>query len=172
MSDSIEYVVAIDPSINSVGCAIFKKKTKQLVAKILLHPGKISKESYLSKARDIIDQITDVMFKYDTRPGYPSVQLVTEIPQHFGVGGYMARESGAILKLTFIAGMIYNITDTVISYEPNQWKGQLPKDVVARRLQKLYPEENIYDVKKKKFIMDHNVVDACAIGHVYLYGHI
>jgi len=171
---SIKYVIAIDPSINNVGCAVFEKSSKKLLDKIIIHPSKFVKNgTYLQKARDICGQIVKVMESV-SKNGYPfeDTQLVTEIPQHFGVGGYMSRESGAMLKLTFIAGMIFNITDNVISYEPNQWKGQLPKDVVARRLQKLYPKEKIFDLKTKKFIIDHNIADAIGIGHKCLYGKI
>ena len=177
---SIKYVIAIDPSINNVGCAVFEKSSKKLLDKIIIHPSKFVKNAtYLQKARDICSQIVRVMksvskctFDNHVDMTFPDIQLVTEIPQHFGVGGYMSRESGAMLKLTFIAGMIFNITDNVISYEPNQWKGQLPKDVVARRLQKLYPKEKIFDLKTKKFIIDHNIADAIGIGHKHLYGKI
>jgi len=171
---NIRYVIAIDPSINNVGCAIFKKSNKELFAKMIIHPSKfVKKGSYLEKARDVCSQIVSIMGDYsEFRTPFNDIQLVTEIPQHFGVGGYLARESGSILKLTFIAGMIYNITDNVVSYEPNQWKGQLPKDVVARRLQKLYPKEELFDSKTKKFILDHNIVDAIGIGHKYLYGKV
>lgn len=172
MADKPLYTIAIDPSINNVGLVVFKKK--ELLDKILIHPSKFVKQgTYLEKARDIVGQIVRIMkhvSKYDMP--FNDIQLVTEIPQHFGVGGYLSRESGAMLKLTFMAGMIYNITDTVVSYEPNQWKGQLPKDVVARRLQKIYPDEDIFDLKKKKFIMDHNVVDAIGIGHKWVHGKI
>lgn len=173
---AIKYVVAIDPSINNVGCAVFEKIITggKLLDKIIIHPSKFVKNgNYQEKSRDIIGQIVrimDAVSRYDFP--HNDVQLVTEIPQHFGVSGYLSRESGAVLKLTFIAGMIFNITDTVISYEPNQWKGQLPKDVVARRLQKLYPKEKIFDMKRKKFLMDHNIVDAIGIGHKFIYGRI
>jgi hypothetical protein len=171
---SIKYVIAIDPSINNVGCAVFEKSSKKLLDKIIIHPSKFVKNAtYLQKARDICSQIVKIMNSVSSlKFPYNDIQLITEIPQHFGIGGYMSRESGAMLKLTFIAGMIFNITDNVISYEPNQWKGQLPKDVVARRLQKLYPKEKIFDLKTKKFIIDHNIADAIGIGHKHLYGKI
>ena len=173
---AIKYVVAIDPSINNVGCAVFEKMVSgaKLIDKIIIHPSKFAKNgNYQEKSRDIIGQIVRVMDAV-SKLDFPhnDVQLVTEIPQSFGVSGSLSRESGAMLKLTFIAGMIFNITDTVVSYEPNQWKGQMPKDVVARRLQRYYPKEKIYDVKRKKFIMDHNIVDAIGIGHKFIHGDI
>lgn len=164
------YVISIDPSINNVGCAVFAilgKKKAALVHHVLIHPSKFAKsENYLAKSRDICQQIVSLINNYD------NVQLVTEIPQHFGTGGYLARESGSVQKLTFVAGMIFNIADDVVAYEPNQWKGQLPKDVVARRLQRIYKDLQIFDEKKKKFLMDHNIVDAIGIGHRHIYGKI
>lgn len=162
-----KYTIAIDPSINDCGLAIFNGK--KLIIKSLLKPDS-KKDHYLDKCRSMISQIESIRDNYGN-----DYQIVTEIPMHFGSSverGNLARESGAIYKLTFLCGMIYNIDNDVIGYEPREWKGQMPKDVVARRLQKEYPKENIFNIKKNKFIIDHNIADAIGIGHFYIHGKI
>jgi len=172
-----KYILSIDPSINNVGWAL--SKNKKLIKWGIIHPSKDKKETYLKKCRDVTDQITTLLVAQ-----YP-IQLVTEIPDHFGDSGYMARESGAILKLAFIAGMIFNITDNVITYTPNQWKGQIPKHVMTMRLCKNEPYKSmkIVDwkdvyfckecgVKHPRVIMDHNIIDAIGINHKHVWGKL
>jgi hypothetical protein len=172
-----KYCLSIDPSINNVGWAL--SKNKKLIKWGIIHPSKNKKETYLKKCRDVTDQIINL---YDAQ--YPT-QLVTEIPDHFGDSGYIARESGAILKLAFIAGMIYNISNDVISYTPNQWKGQLPKHVMTMRLCKIAPykdmkiidRKDVYfckecGVKHPAIIMDHNTIDGIGINFVACGGKL
>jgi hypothetical protein len=88
---------------------------------------------------------------------------VTEVPEHFGTKGYIARETGSVYKLTFVCGMIYGITDNVVGYKPSKWKGQVSKEVTRNRLIRDYPEKDIAN-------LDHNVVDAIGIGCKYIFG--
>lgn len=166
-----KYLVSIDPSINFLGYAVFENK--ELIEYDLLK-SKVREDHYLDKCREMVKSIIDIC-EYTSQELFPwnDLQIVTEIPQHFGSGaerGYLARESGSVFKLTFLCGMIYNIKNNVVSYEPRQWKGQLPKDVVARRLQKHYLKIKIFS--KDKFILDHNICDAIAIGHFHLWGKL
>jgi hypothetical protein len=172
-----KYVLSIDPSINNVGWAL--SKNKKLIKWGIIHPAKDKKKTYLDKCKDIISQIIEIY------SDLPDVQLVTEIPDHFGTSGYIARESGAILKLAFIAGMIYNIDSDVVSYTPNQWKGQLPKHVMTMRLCKNEPYKSmkivdwkdIYyckecKVKHPKILFDHNIIDGIGINHFHVWGKL
>lgn len=179
------YTIAIDPSINNLGLAVFKNKT--LIEHKLLKPSKgLRKAHYLDKCRDLVEQITSIHSKFSKKG---KTKLVTEIPMHFGSTaerGFLARESGSVYKLTFICGMIYNIAKDVQAYEPREWKGQMPKDVVGKRLQLDYPKlhimlkdkkgEFVYHMENGKkvfdFSMNHNIVDAIGIGHRYLHGRV
>lgn len=165
-----KYVVAIDPSLNNLGVAIFENK-KLAEYCLIKSTSKERVENEFVRARVVVEKIREIYHKCG---GIDECQLVTEVPQHFGTSGYLARESGSIFKLTFLCGMLYNIDKTVIGYQPRQWKGQLPKDVVARRLQQIYPKEKIVKkiAGKTVFVMDHNIVDAIGIAHFHLHGKV
>lgn len=173
--------ISIDPSINNCGYAVFNDK--KLVEYDILHPSS-RKLTYLEKSREMIKAIIDIC-EYTSKYDYPwkDVQLITEVPQHFGTGGYLARESGDVYKLTFVCGMIYNITPNVIAYTPNEWKAQLPKCVIRARISRLREYKlPLYKKEKKKCIdcgqmhlehdMDHNILDAIGIGIRHIHGKI
>lgn len=156
MKNNVCYIVSIDPSINFCGYAIHKNNTLieyKLLRSSVKHVDFIEKSKYMSnKLKDVIDKLT--MLK-------GQVQVITEIPQYWGVAGFMARESGAISKLMFLCGMIVGLRNNVITLTPQDWKGQLPKEVVNNRLRKIYPN---VDIKQ----LNHNIVDAIGIGHYYI----
>lgn len=179
MKEKPLYTIAIDPSVNNCGYAVFKKSS-------IIDYGLLSEKKggdYTEKARNMHKAIRELISEV-SKDGYPwgDVQLVTEIPQSFGSAGYLARESGAERKLTFVAGMIYGIAPNTIAYEPQQWKGQMSKCVVRARLSKKYPKLKLYfkevvtctDCKRdhKKHDLDHNIVDAIAIGYKYINGSV
>jgi len=160
--------VAIDPSINNCGMAIFLDDV--LVAHDLLHPSKEvvamnlkDSEHYRFKSRDICNQIRAIYMKVKERDS--KTVLVTEVPEHFGNSGYIARETGSVFKLTFVCGMIFGISEDCIAYQPSKWKGQLSKEVVRNRLIRDYPKRDIET-------LDHNIVDAIGIGHKYIRGSV
>lgn len=152
------YTIGLDPSINFCGYALFDKK--KLTEHELLEPGKLgckSSEFYdksMAMYEYVLEQVTCI--------GEKDVTIVLELPSYFGSAGYMARESGSIFKLTFLCGMIYSIGGVVL-YTPQEWKGQMPKKVVANRLVKTY------SVIKG---MNHNIVDAIGLAHRHLYGRV
>lgn len=148
-----EYHLSIDPSINSCGIAVWK--TRKLIYWDLLKPS-IKSNDYREKSRDIFKQIKEICTELK------DCQIVCEGQQQFGVAGYMSRESGSIQKLIFITGMISSIPDTVI-IEPNQWKGQMSKEVCKNRAKKIFTTIDIEN-------MDHNIIDAILIGQKFLFG--
>lgn len=150
-------VLAIDPSINNCGIAIFK--LGKLTNYKLLHPSaEVDSTDYLAKSKSIFNTIRKIVeIKSIDR-------IVLEIPTHWGTSGYQARESGSIYKVTFVCGMIYSL-DNVVTVTPHMWKGQLPKDVMKRRYILKYPDLDIAG-------MDHNILDAIGIGHWYTKGKV
>ena len=148
-----KYVLSVDPSINYCGMAIHRRNGDLVVYK-LLRPSSKS-DDHLKKSRNIYNQVQVLLNTY------PKTQLIIECPQYWGAAGYLARESGALFKLTFLCGMLFSLSDDVIAVTPNDWKHQLPKHVVNNRLRKIYPDIDIANT-------DHNIVDAIGIGHFYL----
>ena len=119
-------ILAIDPSINFCGVAVFK--FGKLDEHALLTP-LIKSDDWVEKAKDIYRQINIIHAKYDID------ERVVETPTYWGAAGYLARESGAIMKLMFLCGMLVSWNNSIVIF-PNTWKGQLPKEVVRNRLMK------------------------------------
>ncbi len=150
------YIISIDPSINFCGYAIHKNKeliNYGLLRSLTKHKDFIEKSIYM------VDKIKDLITSIQSLKN--NLIIVTEIPQYWGVAGYMARESGAIYKLMFLCGMIVSLKKNVVTLTPNDWKGQLPKDVVNNRLREIYTNINIAKI-------NHNIVDAIGIGYYYI----
>lgn len=158
---TLKSCVSVDPSINNCGIAIYIDN--ELKTYDLLHPSKENLDStYLVKARDMCNKIRAIYLKVKEIDS--KVVLVTEIPEHFGTSGYIARETGSVFKLTFVCGMIYGIADNVVPYQPSKWKGQVSKEVIRNRLVRDFPDN------KDIATLDHNIVDAIGIGYKYIYG--
>jgi len=184
------YTLSIDPSINFLGWAIFDEK--KLVKYGLLTP-KVKSSDYLVKCREMVVNINTIVATHCPLPKIHSnnyfdyAQLVVEVPDHFATAGFMSRESGAVQKLTFLAGMIYNMAPDTIGYFPRVWKGNIPKHMCALRLAKLSkhyefiffgkpPYKKVYckdcDVDHYPIILRHDIIDAIGLAHKFLFGKI
>lgn len=71
--------------------------------------------------------------------------IILEFPQLWASGKSMvATQKGDLFKLTYLIGGLgevsrrHNVNLPVLVY-PLEWKGQLPKDVVIRRIKKRFP---------------------------------
>jgi hypothetical protein len=158
----VKSCVAIDPSINNLGIAIFIDDVLETYD--LVHPSpNVSKEDFMARSRDVMMTVRHVFNRVKAMK--PDLMLVTEVPEHFGVSGYVARETGSVFKLAFVCGMVYGITDDTIGFQPSKWKGQMTKEIVRNRLVLRYPDKPIES-------LDHNIVDAIGIGHKYIFGTV
>ncbi len=65
-----------------------------------------------------------------------SVVLIEEPSFHQSVGGQVVARSGSLMKLALLAGALYAVPCPVrrVWVPVASWKGQLPKEVVKRRL--------------------------------------
>ena len=148
-------ILGIDPSLNACGVAIVNDG--KLSSWGLLNSSKMEKMfdlEYADKAYCIFSQINVI------RKNKKIDLICLEVPEHFGVSGYMARESGSIFKLTFLCGMLCVLPNVKI-FPPRIWKGQLPKEVMRNRFVKKFPDLDIAN-------MDHNILDSIGIG---MYGY-
>lgn len=164
-------LMTIDPSINYCGVAIFDMKTKELDDAILVRPSKISQRDgeFYDKAFSVYSKVAEIQKKCHVR------QIACELPDHWAVAGFMARESGSITKLAFMCGLLYgmrNDVDKFIFSLPRAWKGQLSKDVMKNRIEKTYAGKGKHYTTEEWKDIDHNVCDAIGIGHWRLYGRV
>lgn len=162
--------MSIDPSINNLGMAIWDMPTKKLLMWKLVHPKPNCRNNEYAKSLSMSDQLREWGRTYAVN------RMILEVPEHWAVGGYEARETGSIAKLCFVCGLIYGMQYDMEHFElvvPRGWKGQLPKDVMANRLQGDYI---VYGIDMNGTItgtkLNENVADAIGIGHYKLFGSV
>lgn len=157
-------LMSIDPSINNLGVAVWDLGKKQLMMWKLVHPLRDAKNNEYDKALSMLSQLRK------WKEAYGVTNIICEVPAHWVVAGFAARETGSIAKLCFVCGLLYSMTNEVEEYKlvkPHEWKGQLPKKVVANRLKEAYVSYGI-DMEE----LDENVMDSIGIGHFYLHGSV
>lgn len=165
-------LLAIDPSINYCGAAIFDVKTKHLLHAELVVPDKVLKRDgeFYDKAHSVFEKVSMLREKWGC------IAIACELPDHWSVAGHMARESGSITKLSFVCGMFYQMRNSVQRFVfalPREWKGQLSKDVMKNRIESTYVGKEEWQFDKEDWKnLNHNVCDAIGIGHWSLYGRV
>jgi len=166
-------LMSIDPSINNLGMAIWDMPSKKLLMYKLVHPKPHCRNNEYAKSLSMSDQLREWAKAYVVN------HVVLEVPEHWAVGGFEARETGSIAKLCFVCGLVYAMQYDMETFElvaPRGWKGQLPKDVMANRLKEEYWTKyqidmtGEYTATKKK--LNENVADAIGIGHFKLFGSV
>ncbi len=164
-------LLAIDPSVNNCGVALFDRKKKTLIDALLIRPDKIVKRDgeFYDKAFSIYNKVLKIQKECDVD------EVVCELPDHWSVAGFQARESGSIEKLAFMCGLFYAMRNDVGQFTytlPRGWKGQLSKDVTKNRLERDYTGKGKKYTTKEWKELDHNVADAIGIGHWRLHGRV
>lgn len=126
--------ITIDPGISGTGYAIWDSRWKLLHHGVLLPPASLLWEL---KAYNLIEQLLGLVTSNSCVEGY------IEMPQLFqSAGGLVTANSGALVKLSWFVGMVCGGLRPHCPLRPvevNQWKGQLPKEVVIRRIQRVLP---------------------------------
>ncbi len=159
----IDVLMSIDPSINNVGVAIWELPST-LVEYKLLHPKVKNRIDEYDKSLSILDQIKELKNEFNVN------RIILEVPAHWAVAGFEARETGSIAKLMLVVGLIYSLRhelDELKVVKPHEWKGQTPKHVMVNRLKDDYLAVGV-DLEK----VNPNVADAIGIGHFYITGSV
>ena len=156
-------LISIDPSINNVCIAIWELPNTLMMHK-LVHPKIGQRDNEYDKSLSVLDQLKEWIQTYSVN------RMILEVPEHWAVAGFEARETGSIAKLMLVVGLIYSLKhelDELKIVKPREWKGQLPKDVMENRLREDYSAIGI-ELEK----LNPNVVDAIGLGHYYIVGSV
>lgn len=168
-------LVAIDPSINSTGVAVFsldgsplksptppKPQSTNLWEGNHSNPWKINCRGMATMFECLIDHYTKWN---DFKIGC----VVCELPQFFDSGkGQVAASTGSLVKLSAVVGSFLAVAQLKLKNVPfklvnvTTWKGQLPKDVLQRRIEKFYGE------KYSRYHFRKDIWDAVGLGLWYL----
>ena len=129
-------LVTLDPGLRGTGIAIWD--SGKLFATKVVEP---TAGDWWTRSRFVADAIYNhVCFYMSDRPAGPNrdrYRIIMETTQFMGSG--MAWKTGDMQKLTFLNGVIYERLRQAKSFYPvmpNEWKGQLPKDVVIERAER------------------------------------
>jgi len=128
-------LLAIDPGLNSMGWAYWNRLPNVLPTEVgLLHaPRKMSLTERALWLAWRLDEYLDLCRG-------AGIHVVCEYPAYHGPTAMRGWVTGDLQKLTFLVGVLagYFESSEFEPVTPNTWKGQLPKDVVIRRLQKKF----------------------------------
>lgn len=119
--------ISIDPGIGGTGWAVWTKDWKLISFGVLE-----SKGDEFDKLNYIIKMLKFYCKKYNVKEVY------IEYPEVFNQSIAL---SGALTKLAYGVGVIVGalLPRKVQLIKVREWKGNLPKDVVMRRIQKILP---------------------------------
>jgi Holliday junction resolvasome RuvABC endonuclease subunit len=151
-------VLAIDPGYGGTGWALFHDE-KWHSCGIITAPKTVGDPDLNGRAHYITAQL-HVICKRNAVG-----RVLIEMPAFFqSSGGQLAAGSGALVKLTFLVGYINAV---LRRRRPqlvpvSQWKGNLPKHVVERRVKRILGEGTV----ERNKIKDH-AMDAVGIGLWY-----
>lgn len=143
-------VLAIDPGLHKMGLAYFNARSHKLL-----------KTELIESSGNLDHALARVQSKLKTHEGIMTV--VIEEPQQFmsSKKGTAASNSGSVMKLLALVYSIRQMSKMmarkVILAPVVKWKGQVPKEVMARRLAKYY------DLSGK----NPDEIDAIGIGRWY-----
>jgi Holliday junction resolvasome RuvABC endonuclease subunit len=133
-------ILAIDPSINSLGWATFDRNV--LVGSKQWEHGTIRPPA-LRTIPHILNYISKALNEAVTCGERPT-KLIIEYPQFFASSekGATAAVQGTTFGLAAIAGHLQGYYQMkpidVIHYTPSQWKGQVPKNGMMYRFEKRF----------------------------------
>jgi hypothetical protein len=128
-------MISVDPGVTGTGYAIWKER--RLLDVGTLHFRK-EQTNWLDRARTVVGLLEHIM------ASCALTTFVIEYPNFMqGSGGRMVAASGDLVKLSVLTGMMVNVgcrqCRNVRLVSPNEWKGQLPKDVCQSRIIKAMP---------------------------------
>ncbi len=129
--------LTIDPGISGTGYALWTDQWHFLHAGILEAPSNLSWEE---KAGNIAQQLDTLAWR---RKAW---KIFIEYPQFMqSKGGLVTARSGALVKLSWFVGVLSGVlTDKEVELVTvREWKGQLPKNLVVKRINRIMPGNHL-----------------------------
>ena len=144
--------LTIDPGLSGTGWAYWDRNWKLIRHGVIKPP---AKHTWEQKMQFIIQILESHVYELGLNQAY------VEFPSFFqSTGGQVTARSGALVKLSSLVGAIM-FTFSAKPVRVNEWKGQLPKEIIIKRIKRILP-----NVKAKSHDWD-----AIGIG-LYLRGDL
>ncbi len=135
-------ILAIDPSINNVGTALYDTLTQKLKTKLIKPSrslaGAAESQSMVCIGHDILRVLI-----VEVLQGKKVDKLIIEYPQwENSERGAIAAQKGYTLDLAFIAGMVGGgfglATNNIYAPTPMMWKGNRPKTATKADVKRVF----------------------------------
>lgn len=163
---SSDYLISIDPSLRSLGYAIFKRSMALVVAGVARpRKARIAGKSYHQRGVVLADDLWRYLESFmDSKK---SADIIIEVPTNwFNERGMTSKDNEAIQKLYYfvgtLIGILYNKPNvfSIWGVTPMAWKGSAPKPVMVERAYK-YLKNLGRDTDIK---MPHDTCEALLLG--------
>lgn len=160
-------LISLDPGLGGTGWALWQGGDVPHAVGIVRDTAK--DESLAVRCWELSKKLhTSIRASVNGDPFLSSTAVVIEMPQHMTNARGIAAQAGAIYKLTFLVGylsaMMYPCPVTVVT--PGEWKGQLPKDVVQRRIQAILGDATCLRLNIKSHAWDAVGIALWALGRL------
>lgn len=128
-------LMAIDPGLKGTGVAIWNPKSPvPLLAQVITSRGAESND-WIDRVNRVAVQVQELAMEHSVR------MIVCEMMEmHQSARAQMMWKAGDFQRTLVLIGAIYGMTESFVVdfklFPPSQWKGQLPKSVTIRRVQR------------------------------------
>lgn len=155
-------LLAIDPGLQGTGLAFWSaNKTRPSWVKVIRpnRPGLASVYTWIDRARSLAEQIGAIELDMIIATG-KEVRIVCELMEmHQSARAQMMWKTGDLQRTLVLIGMIARTDRSVELVKPSEWKGQLSKAIVERRLR-----EKIGNKACDRLGIESHAWDAVGIG--------
>lgn len=144
-------VIAIDPSINFTGYAIFERDS--LVQYGIIRSGTLCGDR--ERLKNLFDKMLEMCVEF-----CPDVVVVEDY--QFRDSDIQGRNKDGLKKMIWSIGVIITSIPTdidVVTYKPLEWKGKKDKKTTIFEAKAVY---------KLRGALDNNAADAIMLGHHYI----
>ncbi|MBW7989995.1 MAG: hypothetical protein FVQ84_08275 [Planctomycetes bacterium] len=136
-------VIFVDPGLGGTGWAYWEEVCN--VPHFPTRPSETgvikgnNKSGWENKSSEINSQFAGVLNNLNVE------RVCIEWPAIFNTGlSHASASRGDLFKLVYVIGGLGEVSQTVTNrkpllFSPSDWKGQLPKEVVIRRIKKIFP---------------------------------
>lgn len=153
-----EFTLAIDPGLKCLGWALFQGKTLTVCG--------VSRSKNNLDLGACIKDHQDAMIDAPHRWMLQRAEAVIERPQIYPTAQQKGDQNDLVAIAMVACATVGGLCDSVRFAFPREWKGQMPKDVSHRLIDKRLSEaeKEVRDTLPKAKTILHNGLDAIGIG--------
>ena len=150
--------ICVDPGVRGCGFAQFE-------AGVLKHAAYIKNPTESGRGYDVYAKMA---FAIGDRCLGSYQSLIIELPRIYGGSSQQKGDPNDLLDVAGVGAAIsahlFTVVSKVESVLPQEWKGQVPKEVMTGRISRAITNEERNCIEKCYSSLTHNVLDAIGIG--------